>query len=48
MLDLDNTKGSNKMNLTRVNFEVDPLEKQTFIKYIRVGSNPKYAMIVVR
>jgi len=48
MLDLDNTKGSNKMDLTRVNFEVDPLEKQTFIKYIRVGSDPKYAMIVVR
>ena len=36
------------MDLTRINFEVDPLEKQTFIKYIRVGSDPTFAMIVVR
>jgi hypothetical protein len=48
MLNLRDTEGSNKMDLTRVNFEVDPLEKQTFIKYIRLGSDPKYAMIVVR
>lgn len=38
----------NKMGLTRINFEVDPLEKQTCIKYIRVGSDPTFAMIVVR
>ena len=48
MLDLQNTNGINKMDLTRINFEVDPLEKQTFIKYIRVGSDPTFAMIVVR
>jgi hypothetical protein len=27
---------------------VDPLEKQTYIKYVRVGSDPTFVMIVVR
>ena len=48
MLDLNNTKGINKMDLIKLNFEVDPLEKQTSIKHIRVSSNPSFAMIVVR
>lgn len=34
--------------MKRLSFEVDPSEKRTFIKTVRVSSDPKYIMIVVR
>ena len=48
MLDLHKTQTTVNVDMVRLNFEVDPLEKQTYIKHIRVSSNPNFIMIVVR
>jgi hypothetical protein len=48
MLDLNSTKGLKNTELIKLNFEVDPLEKQTYIKNVRVSSDPAFIMIVVR